>query len=245
VISASPSIADGCVPDPSSPPRRENRPAQTAERIDRLANAATDAGDQLNQASMQLALDRSVNRGKRLLYRRRRVRLTAANRINQEQLLLNADRERLSRAERVCRDDRPNSGFNSPSRVGGRTPRTQSAAGVFAHTTSQRPRNSVRAVRADFRFAGSRVYSSGGIRHLNRCRSILRTERAPTPESLDRRGPVSSRPRTPRRSFVVGRTTSSEAVLNRESLSSIRKPAGALSTRRVQALAASFRLGSS
>ena len=82
-------------------PRRENRPAQTAERTDRLASAATDVGDQLNQASMELALDRSVNPAKPLLYRRRRVRLTAANRINQE-LLLNADRERLSRAERVA-----------------------------------------------------------------------------------------------------------------------------------------------
>jgi hypothetical protein len=51
---------------------------------------------------MELALDRSVNPAKPLLYRRRRVRLTAANRINQEQLLLNADRERLSRAERVA-----------------------------------------------------------------------------------------------------------------------------------------------
>ena len=51
---------------------------------------------------MQLALDRSVNRPKPLLYRRRRVRLMAAHRINQEQLLLNADRERLSRAERVA-----------------------------------------------------------------------------------------------------------------------------------------------
>ena len=83
-------------------PRLQNRPAQTAERTDRLASAATDVGDQLNQASMQLALDRSVNRAKPLLYRRRRVRLMAAHRINQEQLLLNADRERLSRAERVA-----------------------------------------------------------------------------------------------------------------------------------------------
>jgi hypothetical protein len=83
-------------------PRRENRPAQTAQRTDRLASAATDAGDQLNPASMQLAFNRSVNRAKPLPRRRRRVHLMAAYRINQEQLLLNADPERLSRAERVA-----------------------------------------------------------------------------------------------------------------------------------------------
>ncbi len=50
---------------------------------------------------MQLAFDRPVNRAKPFLYRSGRVRLTAANRINEKQLLLDADRERLSRAERA------------------------------------------------------------------------------------------------------------------------------------------------
>ena len=50
---------------------------------------------------MQLALDRSVHRTQPFLDCSRRVRLPAANRIHEEQLLLNAERERLSRAECV------------------------------------------------------------------------------------------------------------------------------------------------
>lgn len=119
--------------------QRRDEP-EPAERTDRLASAATDVGDQLNQTSMQLALDRSVNRAKPLLYRRRRVRLMAAHRINQEQLLLNADRERLSRAERVAELIVRTQVSTLPVASAGGTLRTQPAAGGFAHTTSQRPR---------------------------------------------------------------------------------------------------------
>ena len=82
-------------------PRLENRPAQTTQLTDRLAGAAADIRDQLHLTSMELKFDRSVNRTKPFLYRSRRVRLTAAEWINEEQFLLNADRERLSRTERV------------------------------------------------------------------------------------------------------------------------------------------------
>jgi hypothetical protein len=194
---------------------------------------------------MQLALDRSVNRAKLLLYRPRRVRLTAANRINQEQLLLNADRQRLSRAERVGELIVRTQVSTLPVGSAGETPRTQSAAGGFAHTTSQRPRNAARAVRADFRFLG-RVFTRRveyGI-SVAVAASYGLSERPHRGESRSP-GTVISRPRTPRRSSVVGRMSSSEAVLTRESRSSIRQRPGPLSTRRVQALAADFRLGSS
>ena len=82
--------------------RLQNRPAQIAERIDRLTGAATDIRDQFHLTSMQLPLDPSVHRAEPILYRSRRVRLTAGDRIYQEQLLLNPDRERISRAEFVA-----------------------------------------------------------------------------------------------------------------------------------------------
>jgi hypothetical protein len=109
---------------------------------------------------MQLALDPSINRAKSLLYRRRRVRLMAAHRINQEQLLLNADRERLSRAERVAELIIRTQVSTPPVVLTDGTPRTQSPAGGFAHTTSPRPPNAARGS-VDLRFAGSDVCSSG------------------------------------------------------------------------------------
>jgi hypothetical protein len=50
---------------------------------------------------MKLTLDRSVDYAEPILYCSRRVRLTAGDRINEEQLLLNADRKRLPGTERV------------------------------------------------------------------------------------------------------------------------------------------------
>jgi hypothetical protein len=61
-----------------SPPARGSPcPAETAQRTDLLASAATDVRDQLHLASMQLAIDPIVNRAKAFLYRHRRVRLMA------------------------------------------------------------------------------------------------------------------------------------------------------------------------
>jgi len=50
-------------PRPKQPrPRRDDRPAQTAERTYRLASASTDVRDELHLTRVQLALDRSFNR---------------------------------------------------------------------------------------------------------------------------------------------------------------------------------------
>jgi hypothetical protein len=68
--------------------------AQAAEQADRLGGVAAHVGDELDLAGMQLALNGPLHRAEALLHRLRRVHLASCQRIDQEQLLLDAQRER-------------------------------------------------------------------------------------------------------------------------------------------------------
>ena len=69
---------------------RDDRAPQAVERVDRLAGAVADVGDELELAGVQLALDRPVDRPDALLDGGRGVDLRAGERVDEEQLLLDA-----------------------------------------------------------------------------------------------------------------------------------------------------------
>jgi len=82
-------------------PGLDHRAAQAIEREDGLAGAATDVRDQLDLAGVQLPLDGALDRPEPLQYGRRGVDLPSRDRIDEKQLLLDADRERRLRAKGV------------------------------------------------------------------------------------------------------------------------------------------------
>src|SRR6185503_17729134 len=81
---------------------RDDRAAEPAERPDRLAGAVADVRDQLDLARVQLALDGAVDRAEPVEDRPGGVRLPTGDGVDEEQLLLDADRERVPRPEGVA-----------------------------------------------------------------------------------------------------------------------------------------------
>ena len=86
--------------------RVDDGAAQAIERVDRLRRAGADVGDELELARVELALHRAAHVTDPLLDRRRRVDLRAGDRVDEEQLLLDADREGLARPEGVVAQSR-------------------------------------------------------------------------------------------------------------------------------------------
>jgi hypothetical protein len=72
-----------------------------AKRSHRLPGSGVDVGDQLNLTGVQLSLDGPLDLAKPLEHRRRVVRQTPGEQVDQEQLLFDPDRERLTGAEAV------------------------------------------------------------------------------------------------------------------------------------------------
>ena len=68
-------------------PRLEHRATHPAKRSHGLARGAVDVGDQLDLTRMQLPLDRPLDLAEPLEHRRRAVRLTPGERVDQEQFL--------------------------------------------------------------------------------------------------------------------------------------------------------------
>ena len=68
--------------------RAGHRPPELPKLTHRVRSRRVNVGDQLDLARMQLALHLTLKLGKPLEHRRRAVRLTARDRIDQKQLLL-------------------------------------------------------------------------------------------------------------------------------------------------------------
>ena len=96
----------GCVPPPIRPAAGLRGRRAAARRADRPASPTrrADVGDQLNLAGVQLALDPPAGGAHALEHGRRGVDLGAGHRVDEEQLLLDAEREVFASAKGVVRD---------------------------------------------------------------------------------------------------------------------------------------------
>jgi hypothetical protein len=82
-------------------PRVEHRAPHRTKRSHRVPSRVVDVRDQLDLTGVQLPHDLPLDLAEPLEHRRRAVRLTPGERVDQEQLLLDPDRERLTGAEAV------------------------------------------------------------------------------------------------------------------------------------------------
>ena len=85
--------------DPRAGP--QHRAPQLSELADRRADAHVDVGDQLDLAGVELTLDVAVARAQPGQHGGGGICLAAADRVDEEQFLLDAERERLSAAKLV------------------------------------------------------------------------------------------------------------------------------------------------